>query len=78
MNKTRLLLNICLLSLLSVLAGCANGRGQSLPYDSWYLNFFSPDYMEAWVETSEVVDIKNRGFSNVLGGASFRVDIRVL
>ncbi|SDL01622.1 DUF2931 family protein [Pseudomonas indica] len=68
MNKTRVLLNTCLLSLLTVLAGCANGRGQSLPYDSWYLNFFSPDYMEAWVETSEVVDIKNRGFSNVLGG----------
>ena len=68
MNKTRFLLNACLLSLLSVLAGCANGRGHSLPYDSWYLSFFSPDYMEVWVETSEVVDIKNRGFSNVLGG----------
>ncbi|WP_443192498.1 DUF2931 family protein [Pseudomonas indica] len=68
MNKTRRLLNACLLSLLTVLAGCANGRGHSLPYDAWFLGLFSPDYMEVWVETVEVVDIKNQGFLGVMGG----------
>ena len=70
MNKTRLLLNACLLSLLSVLAGCANGRGHSLPYDAWFLGFGAPSYMEVWIETADVTDIQGRVFRQAMSGTA--------
>ncbi|MBU3058529.1 DUF2931 family protein [Pseudomonas indica] len=70
MNKTRFLLNICLLSLLSVLTGCANGRGHSLPYDAWFLGFGAPSYMEVWIETADVTDIQGRVFRQAMSGTA--------
>ncbi|MDI2590838.1 DUF2931 family protein [Pseudomonas sp. 681] len=46
---------VMLLALL--IGGCTTRAGHSLPYDAWSLRFFSPDYMEVWIETADVVDI---------------------
>ncbi|WP_429540190.1 DUF2931 family protein [Pseudomonas fluorescens] len=55
--------------LLVLLAGgCATGTGQSLPYDGWTLDFFGPPYMEAWIETADVVDINGRVFRGAGSG----------
>ena len=45
-----------------LLGGCASVESRSLPYDAWSLDFFSPDYMEVWIETASVVDINERVF----------------
>lgn len=45
-----------------LLGGCASVESRSLPYDAWSLDFFSPDYMEVWIETAGVVDINERVF----------------
>ena len=44
------------------LAGCANSDHRSLPYEDWSLRFFSPDYMEVWIETADVFDVNERVF----------------
>ncbi len=51
-----------------LLSGCAVGAGKSMPYDAWSLGFGGPDYMEAYVETSQVVDIQKRVFRGTGGG----------
>lgn len=48
--------------LFMLLGGCASYESRSLPYDAWSLDFFSPDYMEVWIETASVVDINERVF----------------
>ena len=48
--------------LFALLGGCASYESRSLPYDAWSLDFFSPDYMEVWIETASVVDINERVF----------------
>ena len=55
---------------LSILSGCAHadkGPG-SLPYKYWRLGFLAPDYMEVWVETADVEDIRGRKFFHVGSG----------
>lgn len=57
------------LSLL-LLGGCAQadkGPG-SLPYQYWRLGFLAPDYMEVWVETADVEDIRGQKFFKMGGG----------
>ncbi|RWU25037.1 hypothetical protein DM813_04725 [Pseudomonas alkylphenolica] len=39
-----------------------------LPYDAWHLSFGAPDYMEAWIETANVVDVRNRVFLRAMSG----------
>ncbi|MGH8354038.1 MAG: DUF2931 family protein, partial [Pseudomonas sp.] len=61
-----LLLSMVLL----VLAGCASadkGPG-SLPYKYWRLGFLAPDYMEVWVETVDVEDIRGHKYFHVGAG----------
>ena len=55
---------------LMLLGGCASAeRGPgSLPYKYWYLGFLAPDYMEVWVETAGVKDIRGRNFFHVGSG----------
>lgn len=48
--------------------GCTTDHRQSLPPDGWSLNFFTPDYMEAWIETADVVDINDRVFRRAGSG----------
>nr|WP_261398172.1 DUF2931 family protein [Pseudomonas sp. DR48] len=52
----------CAVALALFLSGCAKDHRRSLPYDGWDLRFFSPDYMEVWVETADIVDINDRVF----------------
>ncbi|WP_312245496.1 DUF2931 family protein [Stutzerimonas nitrititolerans] len=56
--------------LLVLLGGCANAGGNpsQLPYQYWRLGFLAPDHMEAWVETSDVEDIRGRNFFHVGSG----------
>ena len=57
--------------LLSVfLSGCvsANGDYRNLPYEYWRLGFLAPDYMEAWVETADVEDVRGKKFFHVGSG----------
>lgn len=55
------------LLLLLSLNGCANGR---LPYDAWFLGFLAPNYMEVWIETADVVDVRERVFKRAMNGIS--------
>lgn len=50
--------------LVVLLGGCTSSGTSSLPYDGWMLRFFTPDYMEAWIETADVVDVNKRVFLN--------------
>ncbi|MFN3767010.1 MAG: DUF2931 family protein [Ectopseudomonas guguanensis] len=55
---------------LALLGGCAHadkGPG-SLPYKYWRLGFLAPDYMEVWVETADVEDIRGQKFFKMGGG----------
>ncbi len=55
-----------------LLVGCASTparlRHDALPYDAWYLGFSAPPYMEAWVETADVEDVRGRVFHRAGSG----------
>jgi hypothetical protein len=55
-----------LLGLVLCLAGCAS----RLPYDSWRLGLFAPNYMEVWIETADAVDIHDRVFRRAMSGVA--------
>ncbi|HET7330760.1 hypothetical protein [Dyella sp.] len=46
--------------LVLLLTGCAlaGATPTRLPYDSWYLGFRAPRYMEVWLETADVEDVR--------------------
>ncbi|WP_421683392.1 DUF2931 family protein [Stutzerimonas urumqiensis] len=56
--------------LLFLMNGCAEAERYSgnLPYPYWRLGFIAPDYMEVWVETADVEDIRGRKFFHVGSG----------
>ncbi|MGH8382233.1 DUF2931 family protein [Pseudomonas sp.] len=64
MSKPRTLL---LVAMMVWLAGCANGPHR-LPYDSWRLGLFAPNYMEVWIETADAVDVQDRAFRRAMSG----------
>lgn len=66
MNK---LGGVLLFSLLLWLAGCAQGAGR-LPYDSWRLGLFAPNYMEVWIETADAVDRQDLVFRRAMSGVA--------
>jgi len=68
MHKRSLLLRASLTLLCVLLGGCASLGSRAFPYDAWSLDFFSPDYMEVWIETADVVDINRRVFFHAGGG----------
>ncbi|MFY1665140.1 DUF2931 family protein [Pseudomonas sp. Pseu.R1] len=57
-------------ALAMVLGGCShvNDYGVELPYDAWRLGFLAPNYMEVWIETANVVDVKGRVFGRAMSG----------
>ncbi|MCW8278470.1 DUF2931 family protein [Pseudomonas sp. PCH199] len=57
---------LTLLALILALTGCGN----RLPYDSWYLGFGVPDYMDVWIETADAVDIHDRVFRRATSGVA--------
>ncbi|WP_271408541.1 DUF2931 family protein [Pseudomonas sp. Q1-7] len=64
MNKFKLMLAG---GLMLWLAGCATGAHR-LPYDSWRLGLFAPNYMEVWIETADAVDVQDRVFRRAMSG----------
>lgn len=56
--------------LLILLGGCASADGNpgSLPYKYWRLGFLAPDYMEAWIETANVEDVRGGKYFHVGSG----------
>jgi len=54
--------------LVLLMAGCALAERRSFPYDAWSLNFFGRPYMEAWIETADVVDINDYVFRGAGSG----------
>ncbi len=65
----RRLRTLVLLGLLLGLAGCAGGAHR-LPYDSWRLGLFAPNYMEVWIETADAVDVQDRVFRRAMNGVA--------
>lgn len=58
-----------LLWILALLAGCASTPVQGKPpYEAWYLGFSAPPYMEVWLETADVEDVRGRLFQRVGSG----------
>ncbi len=64
MSKPRALL---LVGMMFWLSGCANSPHR-LPYDSWRLGLFAPNYMEVWIETADAVDVQDRAFRRAMSG----------
>lgn len=50
-----------------LLSGGAIGAGKSMPYDSWFLGFGAPAYMDVWIETAQVLDIQKQIFRGAGG-----------
>ncbi|MHC8316319.1 DUF2931 family protein [Pseudomonas sp. LB3P31] len=49
--------------------GCAYGTNR-LPYDSWRLGLFAPDYMQVWIETADAVDVQDHVFRHAMSGVA--------
>ncbi len=58
--------------LILLLTGCASAQRNpgGLPYPYWRLGFLAPDYMEVWVETAAVEDIRGHQFFHVGSGTT--------
>ncbi|MGP6459327.1 DUF2931 family protein [Pseudomonas parakoreensis] len=57
-----------------LLAVCTQIHAQAKDKLPWFLGFGAPDYMEVWIETADVVDIRERVFRRAGAGiASVRV-----
>jgi hypothetical protein len=50
------------------LSGCTSKQSLPLPFDAWSVIFFSPDYMDVWIETAMAVDTDNQVIDHVGGG----------
>jgi len=61
----RLLLALALLTPWSALCGEAESPK---PFKAWYLSFFAPDYMDVWLETVDVTDIRGITFTEAMKG----------
>ena len=51
-----------------LLSGCTQSIAQSSNDLPWFLGFGAPAYMEVWIETADVVDIRERVFRGAGGG----------
>jgi len=47
---------------------CSFANGEALPYDAWRLGFSSPDYMEVWIETADVIDMQGNVYRRAMSG----------
>lgn len=39
-----------------------------MPFSSWYLGFVAPDYMDVWLETADVTDVRGATFMGAMQG----------
>jgi hypothetical protein len=51
-----------------LLSGCAFANGESMPYKAWRLGFSAPNYMEVWIETADVIDVKGQVYRRAMSG----------
>ncbi|UVK88376.1 DUF2931 family protein [Pseudomonas sp. B21-051] len=51
-----------------LLAACTQIHAQAKDKLPWFLGFGAPDYMEVWIETADVVDIRERVFQRAGSG----------
>jgi hypothetical protein len=62
------------IGLLISLSACARepqlSAPPNLPYDSWYVGLAAPRFMEVWVETVDVHDLRGLAFFRVHGGVA--------
>jgi hypothetical protein len=60
---------LLLILVLAPLIGCSHRQQQpDLPYRAWHIGLLAPNYMEAWIETVDVVDQRGLVFQRVHGG----------
>ena len=59
-----------LLILVLCITGCQSNASTKpkMPYESWYLGFIAPNYMEVWLEQVNIGDNSGRIFPNAMGG----------
>lgn len=61
----------CLLLVMWFIVGSAGASSTAaLPYDAWYLGISAPPYMDVWVETADVSDVRGQVFLRAGGGAA--------
>ena len=48
--------------------GQAGATEPPMPFPSWYLGFVAPDYMDVWLETADVTDIRGNFHAGVMRG----------
>ncbi len=54
-----------------LLSVCALGNGKPvIPYDAWFLGVLTPNYMEVWVESVDVIDQQGLVFEHLSEGNS--------
>lgn len=51
-----------------LLSACAKANEPPMPYPAWRLGFFAPDYMDVWLETADVTDIRGVTFTGAMEG----------
>lgn len=51
-----------------LLSACAGAEEPPMPYPAWRLGFFAPDYMDVWLETADVTDIRGVTFTGAMEG----------
>lgn len=67
--KTLILITTCSGFLFGLqLSGCTQSFANSTYNETWSLGFGAPDYMEVWIETADVVDIRERLFRRAGSG----------
>ncbi|WP_448109794.1 DUF2931 family protein [Pseudomonas azerbaijanoccidentalis] len=67
-NAARLIKKIAILLFGLLLTACTQSFAQSSSGLPWFLAFSAPAYMEVWIETADVVDIRERVFRGAGGG----------
>ncbi|KKO08037.1 hypothetical protein LCGC14_0047310 [marine sediment metagenome] len=76
MLKARSFHAVMLLLVMLALAACVgSGKSQGfsapkLPYRTWEIGLITPNYMEVWVESVDVVDQRGFAYERVHGGTS--------
>ncbi|HEX9796184.1 MAG TPA: DUF2931 family protein [Anaerolineales bacterium] len=60
-------LRFALLAFLPLFGHCGEAEPPK-PFKAWYLSFFAPDYMDVWLETVDVTDIRGITFTEAMKG----------
>ena len=68
--------SLLIIGVMFALAGCAGRPGVNspqqltpdLPYRTWEIGLLAPNYMEAWVESVDVLDRQGHAYVRVHGG----------